>query len=69
MKITQFIDNILRKIARSLVVQNHEPIIKQKRDRHGNLYWHIYDFTTNKSYDFDSEKDVIAWIERRYHGF
>ncbi|MDJ0688178.1 MAG: hypothetical protein QNJ41_06700 [Xenococcaceae cyanobacterium MO_188.B32] len=69
MKITRFINNILRKIGRSLVVQNNEPIIKQKRDRYGNCYWQIYDFTTNKFYDFGSEQDVRAWIEQRYHGF
>ena len=69
MKIIHFIDIILRKIGRSLVVPNNEPKIKQKRDRHGNFYWHIYDFTTNQSYDFSSEQDVRSWIEQRYNGF
>ena len=69
MKILPSINNILRKIERSLVVQNNEPIVKQKRDRYGNSYWHIYDFTTNKSYEFGSEQDVRSWIENRYHRY
>ena len=69
MKITHFVDSILRTIGRSLIGSNNEPKIKQKRDRHGNSYWHIHDLNTNKSYDFDSEQDVRAWIEQRYNRF
>ena len=67
MKITGFIVNILRKIGRSLTVGYTEPQIKQKRDRYGNAYWHVYDFSTNKSHAFGSEQDVRAWIEEQYH--
>lgn len=58
---------LLKNLGRSLVVNHHEPRIERKRDRHGNSYWQVYDFTTNKSYRFGSDGDVRAWIEERYH--
>ncbi|WP_319421252.1 hypothetical protein [Pleurocapsa sp. FMAR1] len=63
------IDNLFKNIGRSLVTQKHEPQIEQKRDRHGNLYWQVKDFATNKTYEFDSDRDVRVWIENRYHSF
>ena len=69
MKISNSIVKILRKIGSSLIAQKNEPRIEQKRDRYGNLYWQVYDFTTNKSYAFGSDGDVRAWIENRYHSF
>ncbi|VEP16353.1 conserved hypothetical protein [Hyella patelloides LEGE 07179] len=67
MKLISSIVNILQNIGRSLVVNHNEPHIEQKHDRHGNSYWQVYDFTTNKSYRFGSDRDVRAWIEERYH--
>lgn len=67
MKILSLIVNIFRWTGQILLAKKNEPYIKQKRDRHGNLYWQVYDFTTNKSYTFDSERDVRAWIEERYN--
>lgn len=69
MKIANFIVKIFRSIGRSLIVKRNEPHIEQRRDRHGNPYWQVYDFTTNKSYAFGSDRDVRAWIENRYRGF
>ena len=59
--------NIFRWIGHILLAKRNEPYIKQKRDRYGNLYWQVYDFTTNKSYTFGSEREVRAWIEERYN--
>ncbi|MGK7947711.1 MAG: hypothetical protein AB4368_02590 [Xenococcaceae cyanobacterium] len=67
MKILSFVVNIFRGIGRSLTAKKNEPYIEQKRDCHGNLYWQVYDFITNKSYTFGSERDVRAWIEERYN--
>ncbi|MGL4882302.1 MAG: hypothetical protein ACRC8K_14755 [Waterburya sp.] len=53
--------------VQSLSFQKHEPEIKQKRDRFGNYYWQVYDYTTNKFYEFGSEQDVRAWIENRHY--
>ena len=66
---TNFIANIFRNIERNLVLKSNEPKVEQKRDRDGNLYWKVYDFTTNKSYTFGSDRDVKIWIENRYHSF
>lgn len=67
--IINFITNIWQKVSDSLVTSNHEPQVRQKRDRYGNEYWQAYDFNTNKSYTFGSEQDVRAWIENRHHCF
>jgi hypothetical protein len=50
-----------------LSFQKHEPQIKQKRDRFGDCYWQVYDYTTNKFYEFGSEQDVRVWIENRHY--
>ena len=69
MKIFNSIVNIFRWAGRSLLAQKSNPRINQKRDLYGNLYWQIDDFTTNRSYTFDSDRDVINWIEERYNRF
>ena len=61
------IGNLFKNIGRNLVTQKNEPQIKQKCDRYGNLYWQVKDFATNKTYEFDSDRDVRVWIENRYH--
>ena len=68
-KVINSIIDIWRKVERNLVSFQHEPQIEQKRDRHGNQYWQAYDFDTNKSYTFGSERDVRIWLENRYHNF
>ncbi len=62
-----FIANIWKNIKHSLVVDRNEPHIEQKSDRHGNLYWQVHDYQTNKFYTFGSDLEVRAWIEDRYH--
>lgn len=57
----------LLNFVHNLSLQKHEPQIKHKRDRYGNFYWQIYDYTNNKFYEFGSEQDVRIWIENRYH--
>lgn len=69
MKIPRFIVQLFHNIGRSLVSRNTEPQIKPKRDRYGNSYWQVYDFTTNKSSAFGSEQEVRAWIDNHYQGF
>ena len=69
LKTLNVIVNIFRWIGQVLLAKKNEPCIKQKRDRYGNLYWQVYDLTTNKSYTFGSEREVRAWIEERYNRF
>lgn len=40
--------------------------IRQRRDRHGNLWWHVYDPITNHSVRLSSEAEVRVWIEQSY---
>ena len=61
------ITRLLKNLGDKLIVKNHEPQIEQKRDRHGIIYWQVYDFATNKSYTFGSEQEVRSWIEHRHH--
>ena len=68
MKILRFLVQLFNKIGRSLVSRNIEPQIKPKRDRYGNSYWQVYDFTTI-NWVFGSEQEVRAWIDHYYHSF
>ncbi len=43
-----------------------EPQVWQKRDRHGNLCWQLYDPSTNQSATFASADEVRMWLEERY---
>lgn len=67
MKKTNLVSHIFRNIKQSLLIDRNEPQVKQKRDRLGNFYWQVYDYPTNKSYTFSSDREVRAWIEERYH--
>lgn len=67
MKNNDRIVHILRNIKRSLLINRNEPQIERKCDRFGNSYWRVYDYPTNKSYTFGSDREVRAWIEERYH--
>lgn len=49
------------------LMNGSEPRISQKRDRYGNPFWQVYDPVTDCSDSFSSERDVMVWIEERYH--
>ncbi|MGJ5673197.1 MAG: hypothetical protein ACR9NN_06230 [Nostochopsis sp.] len=64
-----FFQENLRKIWQKLInylVASQELQVRQKIDRHGNLYWQAYDPTTGKSFMSGSESDILAWIEQLY---
>jgi hypothetical protein len=44
-----------------------EPSIRRKCDRHGNLYFQVYDPDTHMTTTFASEQEVRIWIEQRYY--
>ena len=69
MKINHSIASLFSKIGQSLIRQKNELKIESKRDRYGNSYWQVYDFTNNQYHAFGSEQDVRAWIENRHHHF
>ncbi|HEY9622834.1 MAG TPA: hypothetical protein V6C78_20925 [Crinalium sp.] len=51
----------------SHISNTSEPRIWQRRDRSGQLIWHVYDPTTNQSSRFTSEAEVRAWLDQRYY--
>ncbi|VEP16348.1 conserved hypothetical protein [Hyella patelloides LEGE 07179] len=67
MKIVNLIVNTFKDIGRNLVAQKQEPLVQFKRDSYGNSYWQVDDPINNKSYAFDSDRDVRVWIEQRHH--
>lgn len=44
-----------------------EPKIRRKHDRHGNLYFRVYDPSTATTNTFTSEQEVRAWLDQRYY--
>lgn len=49
------------------VAGSSDPIVYQKRDRHGQCYYTIYDPVTQQRTRCMSETDVRAWLEQRYY--
>ncbi|HEY9645899.1 MAG TPA: hypothetical protein V6C88_05995 [Chroococcidiopsis sp.] len=39
----------------------------QSRDRHGQLWWHLYDPKTGESAQVSSEEEALNWIEESYY--
>lgn len=48
-------------------LESFEPTVTQKRDRHGNLCWYIYNPATGETNVFTSEQDARAYLENRHH--
>jgi hypothetical protein len=53
-------------LANSLI-ENPEPRIQERCDRHGCMTWEVYDPTTGTRHCFSSKAEVLAWLERRHH--
>ena len=49
------------------LVGSHEPVIEERRDRTGALYWRVYDPITQDRKFFYSEDDVRVWLDQRYY--
>jgi hypothetical protein len=43
-----------------------DPIINERRDRQGNVYYQVYDPHTRRSAVFSSEAEIRYWLEQRY---
>lgn len=41
--------------------------VRQRYDHFGNTWWEAYDPVTGCSASFDSEVNMLAWIEKRYY--
>jgi hypothetical protein len=44
-----------------------EPQIYQKHDRHGNMYFKVYDPVTRQFGTFTTEQEVRVWLDQRYY--
>jgi hypothetical protein len=49
------------------IANGDEPRIWQKRDRNGQLVWHVYDPATSRASQFASEAEVRSWLDQRYY--
>lgn len=50
------------------LVGSSSPVIRQKRDRTGNVYFTVSDPITGISHRCSTEDEVREWLENRYHG-
>jgi hypothetical protein len=50
-----------------LLLDNQEPKIYHRRDRHGNSYLKVYDPKTGQSAVFNTSHEVRIWLEKRYY--
>jgi hypothetical protein len=41
----------------------NEPVISQKVNRSGKVVWHVYDPRTNDLVEFDTEDQMISWLD------
>lgn len=48
-------------------LRGREPRINLKRDRRGEAVWEVFDPVSGASATFTCEREVRAWLERRYY--
>ncbi|MEM9214185.1 MAG: hypothetical protein AAGD25_07530 [Cyanobacteria bacterium P01_F01_bin.150] len=44
-----------------------DPVVRQRCDRHGQIYYTIYDPVSQRRTVCASKTDVRAWLEQRYY--
>jgi hypothetical protein len=49
------------------VTQSSELKVSERCDRHGNVYYQVYDPLNRTSASFGSEAEIRAWLEQRYY--
>ena len=57
----------LGRSLQNLFLSGHEPVIEEKRDRAGTLYWRVYDPITQNRRFFYSEDEIRVWLDQRYY--
>jgi len=62
----QYIGQVWHEIVLKLTPSN-DPQIYEKRDRHGNTYFHVYDPLTGLSSTFSSEDEIRIWLDQRFY--
>jgi hypothetical protein len=65
-KFWESLHSIWKNFLNQLLADPNELQVRQKVDRHGNIYWQAYDPVTGKSFASGSEVDMSMWIEQLY---
>uniref|UniRef100_A0A8J7D2N5 Uncharacterized protein n=1 Tax=Desmonostoc muscorum LEGE 12446 TaxID=1828758 RepID=A0A8J7D2N5_DESMC len=65
-KFWESLHSIWKNFLNQLLADSNELQVRQKVDRHGNIYWQAYDPVTRKSFASGSEADMSMWIEQLY---
>lgn len=50
-----------------LILRVDQPKIYQSRDKLGNICWITYDQLAERKIHFNSETEVLAWLDCRYY--
>jgi hypothetical protein len=50
-----------------ILTRSPEPKIYQKHDRHGKLYFQVYDPIAHRTSTFSTEQEVRIWLDQRYY--
>jgi hypothetical protein len=57
----------VRRAIATWVVQSSELKVFERCDRHGNVYYQVYDPFNRTSANFGSEAEIRAWLDQRYY--
>jgi hypothetical protein len=58
--------NAIVRFIVDILVNNGEPKIWTTYDRSGVKRWHLYDLSIRQTFTFDSEHEILVWLDRRY---
>jgi hypothetical protein len=59
---------ILNHLCQALLRDARQPRIREITDRSGVTHWHVYDPQIDRSLHFETETEVLQWLDRRYSG-
>jgi hypothetical protein len=69
LRLGQRLKDGLGKVNRAIatrITHSSDPIVNERCDRQGNVYYQVYDPHTCKSTVFGSEAEIRYWLEQRY---
>lgn len=64
---TAFLLNQIWRLISNAVLNQSDPKIWLRHDRHGNTWWHCYDPRSGHTTRLSSEAEVRIWIEGLYY--
>jgi hypothetical protein len=60
------LNHLCNHLCQALLRDSREPRIREITDRSGVTHWRVYDPQTDRSLRFDTETEVLQWLDRRY---